>query len=69
MEVERHKHCGFVWRLARSCRFQGAIAKIFRKTDRLQSLPRDSPTKYTVTLYDLPLGSQGPFGGLCATDY
>lgn len=33
--------------------FEGAIAKIFRKTNQIDRLPRDAPTKYTVTLYDL----------------
>ena len=34
--------------------FDGAIAKLFRKTLGLRTLPHDPPNRYTVTLWDLP---------------
>lgn len=33
--------------------FDGAIARLFRKTSNLASLPADTPNSYTVTLWDL----------------
>ena len=33
--------------------WQGAIARLFRKTEGLERLPHDMPNTYTVTLWDL----------------
>ena len=46
-------NCWMLSGISSLAEFDGAILKLFRKTKRLEEMPRDGPNKYTVTLWDL----------------
>ena len=46
-------NCWLLSGISSLAEFDGAIAKLFRKTPGLLEMPRDAPNMYTVTLYDL----------------
>ena len=45
--------------------FDGAVKRLFRKTPDLESMPRDTPNMYTITLWDLPTWSEVVRNMLC----
>ena len=50
-------HVGNCWLLSgisSLAEFDGAVHRLFRKTDGLDWMPKEAPNSYTVTLWDLP---------------
>ena len=45
--------CWLLSAISSLAEFDGAIARLFRKTPDLESLPREGPNKYTISLWDL----------------
>lgn len=46
--------CWLLSAISALAEFDGAIKKLFRKTQNLERRPLDGPNRYTVTLWDLP---------------
>jgi hypothetical protein len=47
-------NCWLLSAVSALAEFDGAIKRLFRKTEKLDAMPGDEPNMYTITLYDLP---------------